>query len=46
MIVEATLMDIEISFNLVSISDEIQSPKSKHRFERQISGYPGPEWKF
>jgi len=44
MIVEATSMDTEISFNSVSISDDIQTQKSKHRFERQISGYPGPDF--
>jgi hypothetical protein len=34
MVVEATSMDTEISFNSVSINDDIQGLKAKHRFER------------
>ena len=44
MIVEATSMDTEISINNVSISDDVSAVKNKHRFERQISGYAGPDF--
>jgi len=44
LIVEATSMDTEISFNSVSLSDNVSAQKAKHRFERQISGYPGPDF--
>ena len=44
LIVEATSMDTEISFNNVTVSDDVSSCKAKHRFERQISGYAGPDF--
>ena len=33
-------MDTEISFNNVTVSEDVSSAKAKHRFERQITGYP------
>ena len=44
LIVEATSMDTEISFNSVSVNDNIPELKKVHRFERQIKGYPGPDF--
>ena len=44
MVVEATSMDTEISFNSVSVTDDVSQVKSLHRFERQIKGYPGPDF--
>jgi hypothetical protein len=44
LIVEATSMDTEISFNNVTVSEDVSSSKAKHRFERQITGYAGPDF--
>jgi hypothetical protein len=44
MIVEATSMDTEISFNSIALSDNVAEEKAKHRFERQIAGYSGPDF--
>ena len=44
LVVEATSMDTEISFNSVSVNDNIPDMKKVHRFERQIKGYPGPDY--
>lgn len=44
LIVEATSMDTEISINNVTVSDNVNVVKAKHRFERQISGYAGPDF--
>jgi len=43
-IVEATSMDTEISYNSVLVSDDVSAQKSLHRFERQIKGYAGPDF--
>mmetsp|Transcript_20951 Transcript_20951/g.15372 ORF Transcript_20951/g.15372 Transcript_20951/m.15372 type:complete len:117 (+) Transcript_20951:434-784(+) len=43
-IVEATSMDTEISFNNVQIVDDIASMKKIHRFERSVKSYPGPDF--
>ena len=43
-IVEATTMDTEISFNTVAITKNIAEERKKHRFERQLTSYPGPEF--
>lgn len=44
LVVEATSMDTEISFNSINVVDDISAVKSLHRFERQIKGYPGPDF--
>lgn len=44
LVVEATSMDTEISFNSVQVTDDIAAAKKVHRFERQIKGYPGPDF--
>jgi hypothetical protein len=43
-VVEATSMDTEISYNSVLVSDDISAQKNLHRFERQIKGYAGPDF--
>ena len=42
--VEATSMDTEISFNSITVSEDVPAIKNIHRFERQIKGYPGPDF--
>lgn len=37
-------MDTEISFNTITVSDNIPAIKKKHRFERQVTGYAGPDF--
>ena len=37
-------MDTEISFNSVNTTDDLSAAKKVHRFERQIKGYPGPDF--
>lgn len=44
LVIEATSMDTEISFNSVQVSEDIAASKQVHRFERQIRGYPGPDF--
>ena len=44
LVVEATTMDTEISYNQVQVSDDIQAAKKVHRFERSVKGYGGPEF--
>ena len=44
MIVEATSMDTEISFNNVAVVDNPKAMKDVHRFERQMMGYVGPDF--
>ena len=44
LVVEATSMDTEISLNNVTVTEDVSAAKAKHRFERQISGYPGPDF--
>jgi len=44
LVVEATSMDTEISFNSITVSDDVSGEKSMHRFERQIKGYAGPDF--
>lgn len=44
LVVEATSMDTEISFNSVNATDDVNAQKQIHRFERQIKGYPGPDF--
>ena len=43
-VVEATSMDTEISFNSLTVSEDIHAQKALHRFERQIKGYAGPDF--
>jgi hypothetical protein len=43
-VVEATSMDTEISFNSISVVEDVSAAKSLHRFERQIKSYPGPDF--
>lgn len=44
LIIEATSMDTEISFNNVLVSDDVEGQKKVHRFERSLKGYPGPDF--
>jgi complement component 1 Q subcomponent-binding protein len=44
LVVEATSMDTEISFNTILVSDDVNAQKRLHRFERQIKGYAGPDF--
>lgn len=44
LVVEATSMDTEISFNSVVVTDDVNAQKKVHRFERQIRGYAGPDF--
>ena len=44
LVVEATSMDTEISFNSITVSEDVPAIKNIHRFERQIKGYPGPDF--
>jgi Mitochondrial glycoprotein len=44
LVIEATSMDTEISFNAVNVSDDVAAQKAIHRFERQIKGYAGPDF--
>ena len=44
LVVEATSMDTEISFNTVQVTDDIKNAKNTHRFERQMKGYTGPDF--
>jgi len=44
LVVEATSMDTEISLNNVTVTEDVSAAKAKHRFERQIAGYPGPDF--
>lgn len=37
-------MDTEISYNSCTVADNIEEQKKIHRFERQIKGYPGPDF--
>lgn len=42
--IDATTMDTEIAFNNIMITDDIESQKSLHRFDRHLKAYPGPEF--
>lgn len=44
LVIEATSMDTEISYNSVSVVEDVSAVKAIHRFERQIKGYPGPDF--
>ena len=44
LVVEATTMDTEISYNSVQVADNIAEAKKVHRFERQIKSYAGPDF--
>lgn len=44
LVVEATTMDTEISYNTVMVTDNIDEQKKIHRFERQIKAYAGPDF--
>lgn len=44
LIIEATSMDTEVSFNSITVSDNMEEDKKVHRFERQIKGYAGPDF--
>lgn len=44
LVVEATSMDTEISYNAVQVTDDIAEAKKIHRFERQMKSYPGPDF--
>lgn len=44
LVVDATSMDTEINFNNVFMTDDVEAEKSKNRFERQMKGYPGPDF--
>lgn len=44
MVVEATSMDTEISYNSITVVEDVAAVKAVHRFERQIKGYPGPDF--
>jgi len=44
LVVEATSMDTEISYNSVLVTEDVASQKGLHRFERQIKGYAGPDF--
>ena len=44
LIVEATSMDTEISFNNVQVSDNIAEMKKVNRYERNIRFYAGPDF--
>ena len=37
-------MDTEISYNSVQCTDDLTAAKKVHRFERQMKGYPGPDF--
>lgn len=44
LIVEATSMDTEVNYNSVMTSEDVQSHKNIHRFERQMKAYAGPDF--
>lgn len=44
LVVEATSMDTEISYNSVQVTDDIAEAKKIHRFERQMKSYAGPDF--
>ena len=44
LVIEATTMDTEVSFNNVMVTDDIVKEKTVHRFERQLRTYPGPDF--
>jgi len=44
LVVEATSMDTEINFNSVMVSDDLDSQRKTHRFERQMKDYAGPDF--
>ena len=37
-------MDTEISFNSMTVVEDVAAQKALHRFERQIKGYAGPDF--
>ncbi len=44
LIVEATSMDTEISYNNVMVTEDVEHFRAIHRFQRQMSGYVGPDF--
>lgn len=44
MIVEATSIDSEVTFNNVQMSDTVHKDAEINRFERQLSQYGGPDF--
>ncbi len=44
LVVEATSMDTEVSYNTVQIVEDLDEAKKIHRFERQIKSYAGPDF--
>jgi hypothetical protein len=44
LVVEATSMDTEISYNAIQVTSDIEAAKKVHRFERQVKGYAGPDF--
>lgn len=44
MIVEATSIDSEVTFNNVMMSDDVAKEAELNRFERQLSKYGGPDF--
>jgi hypothetical protein len=44
LVVDATSMDTEINYNNVFMCEDMEAEKAKNRFERQLKGYPGPDF--
>jgi hypothetical protein len=44
MIVEATSIDSEVTFNNVQMSDDVKKDAALNRFERQLTQYGGPDF--
>jgi hypothetical protein len=44
LVIEATTMDTEISFNSIMVSEDIPNLKEVHRYERSVRHYPGPDF--
>lgn len=44
MLVDATSIDTEISYNSVQMCDDVPAQKQLHRFERSIKQYAGPDF--
>jgi hypothetical protein len=44
LVVEATSMDTEISYNNVMTTEDVGETKKLHRFERSIKTYAGPDF--
>lgn len=44
MIVEATSIDSEVTFNNVQMSDDVKKDAALNRFERQLFHYGGPDF--